>query len=141
MPLLVRWPGHIKPGAVNGDLVQNLDFAETFLDEAGEPVPGDMQGRSLEPLLEGKTPTDWRKSIYYHYYEFPAVHMAHKHYGVRTDRHKLIYFYQIDEWELYDLEKDPRELKSVYDDPAYAEKVKELKTELKRLRKQYGDTD
>jgi arylsulfatase A-like enzyme len=139
MPLLVRWPGHIKPGAINADLAQNVDFAETFLDLAGEPVPGDMQGRSLRPLLEGKTPADWRKSIYYHYYEYPAVHMVHKHYGVRTDRYKLIFFPELGEWELYDLEKDPHELKSVYADPASAEKVKELKAELERLRKQYGD--
>jgi arylsulfatase A-like enzyme len=120
-------------------LAQNVDFAETFLDLAGEPVPGDMQGRSLRPLLEGKTPADWRKSIYYHYYEYPAVHMVHKHYGVRTDRHTLIFFPELDEWELHDLEKDPHELKSVYDDPAYAETVKDLKAELERLRKQYGD--
>ncbi len=138
MPLLVRWPGVTRPGSENRDLVQNLDFAETFLDVAGVPVPDDMQGRSLVPLLKGETPDDWRKSVYYHYYEFPGWHDVQRHYGVRTDRHKLVYYYPIDEWELFDLEKDPDELKSVYDDPAYAGVAAELKTELARLRKENG---
>ncbi|MFN4259294.1 MAG: sulfatase [Gemmataceae bacterium] len=141
MPLIVRWPGVTKPGSVNTDLVQNLDFAETFLDMAGARVPDDMQGHSLVPLLKGETPKDWRKSIYYHYYEFPAVHMVQRHYGVRTDRHKLIHYYLIDEWELFDLQKDPDELKSVYDDPTYADTVKELKAELGRLREHYKVTE
>jgi hypothetical protein len=136
MPLLVRWPGVIKPGSENRDLVQNLDFAETFLDLAGVPVPGDMQGRSLVPLFEGQTPDDWRRSVYYQYYEFPGWHDVERHYGVRTDRHKLVHYYLIDEWELFDLEKDPDELRSVYDDPAYAPVVSELKAELQRLRKE-----
>jgi arylsulfatase A-like enzyme len=138
MPLLVRWPGKIKPGSVNRDLVSNLDFAETFLDVAGAPIPSDMQGRSLVPVLEGKTPADWRKTLYYQYYEYPSVHMVHRHYGVRTPRYKLMYFYGLDEWELYDLEKDPREMKNVYADPAYAPTVAELKAELARLRTQFG---
>lgn len=137
MPLVVRWPGVTKPGSENRDLVQNLDFAETFLDMAGVPVPDDMQGKSLVPLLKGQTPDDWRKSIYYQYYEFPGWHDVQRHYGVRTDRYKLVYYYLIDEWELFDLEKDPHELKSVYDDPAYADTVTELKAELERLRKEY----
>jgi arylsulfatase A-like enzyme len=139
-PLLVRWPGHTKPGSVNDNLVMNLDFPETFLAAAGVEIPDDMQGRSLVPLLEGKD-ADWRKSVYYHYYEFPGAHSVRRHYGVRTDRYKLIYFYEddVDEWELYDLEKDPHEMKSVYDDPAYAEVVKEMKAELQRLRDQYKD--
>jgi arylsulfatase A-like enzyme len=140
MPLMVRWPGVVKPGSENSDLVQNLDFAETFLDMAGVKGPDDMQGRSLVPLLKGKTPEDWRKSIYYHYYEWfgpNTVHNVQRHDGVRTDRYKLVHYYLIDEWELFDLKKDPRELKSVYKDPAYAMVVKELKTELERLRKLY----
>jgi len=141
MPLMVRWPGVVKPGSVNTDLVQNLDFAETFLDIAGADIPDDMQGRSIVPLLEGKTPDDWRKSIYYQYYEFPAVHSVRRHYGVRTQRHKLIHFYNIDEWELYDLKKDPDEMNSVYDDPKYADVVKELKAEIKRLQKKYKVPD
>jgi arylsulfatase A-like enzyme len=107
---------------------------------AGVKPPDDMQGRSLVPLLKGQTPQDWRKSIYYHYYEFPAVHMVQRHYGVRTDRHKLIHYYLIDEWELFDLQKDPDELKSIYQDSAYADVVKELKAELQRLREHYKVT-
>jgi len=140
MPLLVRYPKEIKAGSVNDDLVQNLDFAPTFLDFAGIDKPADMQGRSLRPLLRGRTPKRWRKSMYYHYYEYPAVHSVKRHYGVRTKRHKLIHFYHdIDEWELYDLKKDPDELKNVYNDPEYANIVKKLKAELKQLRKKYKD--
>ncbi len=141
MPLLVRYPKEIKPGSVNEDLVMNLDFAETFLDYAGARVPEDMQGASIRPLLQGRTPDDWRKSMYYHYYEYPAVHSVKRHYGVRTDRYKLIHFYNdIDEWELYDLEKDPDEMRNVCNDPAYAATVKGLTAELKRLREKYKDT-
>jgi arylsulfatase A-like enzyme len=140
-PLLVRWPGHIKPGSVSEAIVLNLDFAETFLDCAGAKIPADMQGRSLLPILQGKTPADWRKSMYYRYYEFPAVHMVNKHYGVRTDRYKLIFFHELGEWELYDLKNDPREMKSVYADPQYAGVVTELKGELARLREKYQDDD
>jgi len=137
MPLLVRYPRITKPGSVNRDLVQNIDFAPLFLDAAGQPTPADMHGRSLLPLLRGETPSDWRKSIYYHYYEYPAVHSVKRHYGVRTLRHKLIHFYHdVDEWELYDLEKDPHELNNVYADPAYAAVATELKAELERLRAQ-----
>jgi arylsulfatase A-like enzyme len=137
MPFLVRWPGVVKPRSVNADLVQNLDFAETFLDMAGLKAPPEMQGKSLVPLLKGKTPADWRKSIYYHYYEYPAVHMVQRHYGVRTPRYKLIHYYLAGEWELFDLEKDPGERKSVYAEPGYARVVKDLKAELQRLRKLY----
>ncbi len=140
MPLLVRYPKEIKPGSVNKDLVQNLDFAETFLDFAGVKAPDDMQGESLRKILQGKTPRRWRKSIYYHYYEYPAVHSVKRHYGVRTKRYKLIHFYNdIDEWELYDMKKDPNEMNNVYNDSGYAKVVKELKTELKRLREKYKD--
>lgn len=141
MPLIVRWPGVTEPGSVNTDLVQNLDFAETFLDIAGAAVPGRMQGRSIVPLLRGQTPEDWRRSIYYHYYEMPGSHNVARHEGVRTDRYKLIHFYRLGEWELYDLEKDRNEMHSVYDDPAYAEVVGRLKAELERLRERYGVTD
>jgi len=141
MPLLVRHPGEIRAGAVNEDIVLNLDFAETFLDCAGVTVPGDMQGRSLRPLLQGRTPEDWRSSMYYHYYEYPAVHSVKRHYGVRTRRYKLIHFYNdIDEWELYDLKNDPDELHNIYNDPQHVDTVKELKAELTRLRTQYKDT-
>jgi arylsulfatase A-like enzyme len=137
MPFIVRWPAAIKPGGENRDLVQNLDFAPTFLDLAHIKTPADMQGRSLLPLLKGSTPADWRKSIYYHYYEYPAVHSVQRHYGVRTERFKLIHYYLVGEWELFDLQKDAGERKSVYADPAYADVVKELKAELTRLRKLY----
>ncbi|MEZ6115435.1 MAG: sulfatase [Pirellulaceae bacterium] len=138
-PLLVRWPGMVKPGSVSTDMVMNLDFAETFLDIAGVQIPDDMQGRSLVPVLEQDTPDDWRKSVYYHYYEFPGPHSVRRHYGVRTERYKLIYYYYKDEWELFDLEKDPHELHSRYADPDYAETVDQLKVELQRLRQQYKD--
>ncbi len=141
MPLLVRWPGVVKPGSRNTDLVQNLDFAETFLEIAGLESPEDMQGRSIKPLLEGKTPGNWRDSIYYQYYEYPAVHMVQRHCGVRTDRYKLIHYYLIDEWELFDLEKDPEEDQSVYDDPEYADVVARLKEELDVLREKYKVKD
>ncbi|MBI1901854.1 MAG: sulfatase [Planctomycetia bacterium] len=133
-PLLVRYPGHIKPGSVNDDLALNLDFAETFLDFAGAKVPVDMQGRSLRPLLEGSTPPDWRTSAYYQFYEHPGVHNVHRHFGVATKKFKLMNFYSLKEWELYDLEKDPREMKNVYGDPAYAAVQAELHNELERLR-------
>ncbi len=136
-PLLVRWPGVVEPGSENSDIVSNLDFAETFLDVAGVEIPSDMQGASLVPLLKGRTPTDWRKSFYYHYYEFPGAHSVQRHYGVRTEHHKLIYFYQIDEWELYDLDQDSDEMANVYADPKYADVVADLKQELDRLRELY----
>jgi arylsulfatase A-like enzyme len=140
MPLLVRYPREVRPGSVNHDIVLNLDFAEMFLDYAGVGIPDDMQGRSLRPVLAGETPDDWRRSMYYHYYEYPAVHSVKRHYGVRTRRYKLIHFYHdVDEWELYDLQKDPDELRNVYSDPAYADTVRELKVELKRLRAKYMD--
>ena len=141
MPLLVRYPKEVRAGTVSDQIVLNLDFAETFLDYAGASVPGDMQGRSLRPLLRGRTPGDWRRSMYYHYYEYPAVHSVKRHYGVRTQRYKLIHFYNdIDEWELYDLKNDPDELKNVHGNPKYAGVIKELKEELKQLRAKYKDS-
>lgn len=133
-PLLVRWPNQIAPQSVNTAMVSNVDFAATFLDLAGATIPNDLHGRSLKPFFRNDPPSDWRSSFYYHYYEYPASHCVERHYGVRTERYKLIYFYQLDEWELYDLEEDPDELTSVYADPAYAAIVAELKTELERLR-------
>jgi arylsulfatase A-like enzyme len=141
MPLLVRWPGKIKPGSVCDKIVLNLDFAPTFLDCAGLPAAAEMQGRSFRGLLEGTAPTDWRTAMYYRYYEFPQPHHVQPHYGVRTERHKLAYFHQVDEWELYDLAKDPNELNNVYADPAYAATVRELKAELARLKQHYRDDD
>ncbi len=140
MPLLIRYPREIKAGSISDEMIMNLDFAETFLDYAGVPIPDDMQGRSFREILRGRKPKDWRKSIYYHYYEYPGYHSVKRHYGVRTNRYKLIHFYHdIDEWELYDLEKDPQEMKSVYNDPEYADIVKELTAELIRLRELYKD--
>lgn len=140
-PLLVRWPGRVKPGSINTDLVSNLDFAETLLDAAGVAIPAAMQGRSLVPLLQGEHPADWRRSHFYQYYEYPAVHMVRRHYGVRTDRYKLIHYYGLNEWELFDLENDPREMHSVYGEAEYADTVRNLKAELARLRTQYNVPD
>src|SRR5690606_4300224 len=118
-PLLIKYPREITPGTIVEEMVQNLDYAPTFLDFAGVDVPDDMQGESLRNLFNGKA-KDWRNSIYYTYYAYPAVHMVKRHYGIRTERYKLIHFYyDIDEWELYDLEEDPMEMKNVYNDPQY----------------------
>jgi arylsulfatase A-like enzyme len=152
MPLLIRYPREVKAASVNDNIVVNVDFAETFLDYAGLSVPGDMQGRSLRPLLQGGTPEDWRSSMYYRYWMHRAHFNIAAHFGVRTKRHKLIYYYGLPldargarpratrpEWELFDLEKDPMEMNNVYDDHAYADVVKELKIELIRLRKELED--
>jgi len=139
MPLIVKWPGVTKPGTVNTDLVQNLDYAETFLDIAGTEIPADMQGQSLVPLLKGETPDDWRDSLYYHYYEFPSVHMVAKQNGIRTERYKLIQFYQFGEWEFYDLEKDPEESMNQYGNSDYADVIEKLKVDLEKLRQEYRD--
>jgi arylsulfatase A-like enzyme len=142
-PLLVRWPGVTKPGSTSSDLVSNLDFAPTFLEAAGVPVPADVHGKSLAPVLKGQTPADWRKSFYYHYYEFPGPHDVRRHYGVVTDRYKLVHFYEpgVDYWEMFDLKTDPRELTSVYGKPEYATAQKKLEAELARLRKELKVTD
>ena len=137
-PLLVKWPGATKPGSVNRDIVSNLDFAETFLEAAGVAVPAEMQGHSMVPILKGKTPKDWRKSFYYHYYEYPGSHSVRKHYGVVTDRYKLVHFYEpgVDYWELFDRKNDPKELKSVFGEAGYAKVQRELEGELGRLRRE-----
>ena len=140
-PLLIQYPGHIKPGTKVDALVQNIDYASTFLEYAGLPIPSDIQGRSLVRLAEGKPEPGWRDSLYYHYYEYPDSHRVAPHYGVRSDRYKLIRFYgPVDYWEFYDLQKDPNEVENRIDDPAYADEIARMKAELERLRKQYGDT-
>ncbi|SDC10738.1 sulfatase family protein [Niabella drilacis] len=140
-PLLIRYPAEIPSGRRSAALVQNLDFAPTLLDYAGIQPPQDMQGRSFRRLLNGKD-TSWRDAAYYTYYEYPGIHAVKRHYGIRTDRYKLIHFYyDVNEWELYDLQKDPHELKSVYNDPAYAGTRKTMHKKLEQLRKQYGDSD
>jgi len=141
-PLLIAWPGNVKAGSRSDEMVQNLDFAQTFLDVAGVQEPDDMQGESLVPILTGKM-DDWtREAVYYHYYEYPAEHMVNRHYAIVTKEYKLIhYYFDLDHWELYDRNKDPKELTSVYDDPAYAEVRQKLHTELEEIRKKYGDSD
>lgn len=136
-PLIVRWPGVTAAGSRQPRaLVSVLDFPETYLAAAGVPVPADMQGRDLRPVLAGQVPADWRKSFYYHYYEYPGAHSVRKHYGVITDRYKLFYFYEpeMNYWTLIDRERDPQEMKNVYDDPAYADTRRTLHAELTRLR-------
>ncbi|HEY5918046.1 MAG TPA: sulfatase [Chryseolinea sp.] len=139
-PLLIAWPGKVKPGTRSDELVQNLDFAQTFLDAAGVPAPSDMQGDSMVPLLTGQ-PNKWKRdAVYYHYYEYPAEHMVNRHYAIVTKEYKLIHYYFVeDKWELIDRKKDPNELKNVYDDPAYAKVKKDLHARLEKLREKYKD--
>lgn len=152
IPLIVKYPGHVQPGSVNDDLVANIDIAPTLLDLAGLPVPEEMQGESILPLLEGRTPEHWRKAIYYRYWQ----HILHRdvtaHYGIRTGTHKLIYFYgrslgKTEEspvepcWEFYDLDRDPHEMNNLYDDPEYQPLIRHLKEDLVGLKEQYGDQD
>jgi arylsulfatase A-like enzyme len=140
-PLLIRYPKEIKAGTKISKLVQNLDFAPTFLDYAGIAIPKEIQGESFRKLVSGET-AEWRDAVYYTYYEYPSVHMVKRHYGISTERYKLIHFYyDVDEWEMYDLEKDPHEMKSVYNDPAYAEIQKMMHSRLTELRAKYGDSD
>lgn len=140
-PLLIRYPKEIKPGTKIDKLVQNLDFAPTFLDYAGIEIPKEMQGKSFRGLLNG-TSEKWRDAVYYTYYEYPSSHMVKRHYGVATERYKLIHFYyDIDEWEMYDLRTDPMEMTNIYDDPAHAAVREMLHRRLGELRSQYGDSD
>jgi arylsulfatase A-like enzyme len=152
MPFVIQYPAEISPGSINADIVLNVDFAQTFLDFADVQAPATMQGRSFRPLLGGRRPADWQTSMYYRYWMHKAHHNVYAHYGVRTADYKLIYYYNdalgqpgaIDEsyepeWELFDLRKDPRELHSVYHDPLYAEVVRELRAELRRLQESVGD--
>jgi len=140
-PLLISWPGKIDPGTRISKMVQNLDFAQTFLDAANINQPKDMQGESLIPLLLGQEENWNREAVYYHYYEYPAVHMVKRHYGIVTEKYKLAHFYyDIDEWELYDRFADPMEMKNVYNEPSYKEVVKKLKLQLAELRVKYKDS-
>lgn len=139
-PLIFQWKGHFKQ-KVSTALVQNIDLASTFLDFAGLPVPSDLQGLSLKPLLLGESKNVARQSLYYHYYEFPDPHHVHPHVGVRNNRHKLIYFYTIGEWEFYDLIKDPGEQSNQIKNSRYQRDIEFMKRELIKLRKQYKDTE
>jgi arylsulfatase A-like enzyme len=141
MPFLIRWPGVVKPGTRSDVIALNVDFAPTFLDAAGLAVPAEMQGRSLVPVLRGRTPADWRTSMYYRYYHDPGDHDTRAHYGVRTRTHKLIYFWKKDQWELFDLVNDPSELHNLYGEPGQEELTRTLKTELVRLKAAVHDDD
>lgn len=143
MPLIVHWPEGIEPGSVNTHLVQNLDFAPTILELAGAEVPARMQGQSFVPLLKGEQPENWRDAVYYQYFEGPEMvggwHDVARHYGVRTDRYTLVHFPDYGEWELFDLEADPDQLTSVYDDPDYSGIRQDLKNKIDELQKKYED--
>ena len=140
MPLIVKWPGVTKPDSRSVQMVQNLDYAQTFLEMAGAEIPSNMQGRSLVPILRNGKADDWRNSIYYHYYEYPSVHMIPRHYGIRTERYKLIHFYQFgNEWEMYDLKEDPDELTNIYGKADKKSLQKDLKEQLVAIRKFYDD--
>ena len=135
-----RWKEGLEYRDID-EFVQNIDYGPTILDLAGVEVPEDMHGESFLPLLKGEKVDDWRKSLYYHFYEYPAEHAVKRHYGVRTDRYKLIHFYNdIDEWELYDLKEDPSEMNNLYGKAGYEEITKQLQNELVSLQKQYNDT-
>ena len=140
-PLLIKWPAVIKPGSINHQMVQNLDYAQTFLEAAGIKAPADMQGESLIPIFKGNG-KNFRDAAYYHYYEYPSVHMVKRHYGIVTEKYKLIHFYyDIDEWELYDRRNDKNEMKNVYNDPKYAQIKSELHKKLAALRVKYKDSE
>jgi arylsulfatase A-like enzyme len=141
MPFLVRWPAAIKPGTKSDALALNIDFAPTFLEVGGLPSSSEMQGRSLLPLLSGRTPSDWRTSMYYRYYHDPGDHNTRAHYGVRTRTHKLIFFWKKDQWELFDLVNDPYELHNLYGEPGQDRLAAMLKAELARLKQEVRDTD
>jgi len=134
MPFMVKYPGKIKAGSVNEDIITNIDFAPTLLELAGISTTQKMQGTSFVPVLESNTPKDWQDGMYYHYYEFPFWHHVQPHYGIRTQKYTLAHFYyNIDVWELYDLEKDPDQVNNIYNNPNYADVVAELKVKLKNL--------
>lgn len=152
-PLIIRWPGHTKPGTINEDMILNLDHAPTFLEAAGGKVPDSMQGKSYKAILKGKTPPGWRQSMYYRYWmHLDGSHNVPAHYGVRTTRYTLIHFYGkalgmkgakdkdlTPEWEMYDNQKDPQQVRNVYADPAYATVLADLRKELERLKREAGD--
>ncbi len=137
MPCLVRYPGYIKPGSVSEDLLTNVDYAPTLLDIAGVNIPEDIQGKSFFPVMENKTKAPFRDAVYYHYYEYPYWHHVQPHYGIRTKEYKLIHFYyDVDTWELFDLEKDPNELNNLYGNPGYENIITDLKARLIELKKE-----
>ena len=142
MPLVMRYPGEIEAGYKSENIVLNLDFAPTFLDYANATIPEKIQGESLRKLFPGKDNTEWRNSMYYHYYEYPhGWHTVKRHYGIRTNRYKLIHFYNdIDQWELYDLETDPNEMNNIYNLPENKELIGSLKEKLGDLQHQYNDS-
>lgn len=141
-PLVMRWPGMIDAGTKSDEMVQNLDFAQTFLEAAGIAAPSDMQGESLMPLLTGNTSQWQRDAVYYHYYEYPSVHMVKRHYGIVTKDYKLAHFYyDVDEWELYDRKKDTLEMNNVYNDPEHSDVAAELRLKLAELRIKYKDSE
>jgi arylsulfatase A-like enzyme len=140
-PLLMRWKGKIKPGSINNDLTQNIDLAPTILDVAGEHIPAEVQGISLKPYMTGNIPPTKRTSLYYHYYEFPVDHHVYPHLGIRTSQYKLVYFYTVNEWELYDLKRDPSEKNNIYSNPANKSLVSQLKKQLVEQRSFYKDTE
>jgi len=138
MPLIIRYPGVVPKGQVSHDLILNVDFAPTFLDCAGVDIPKDIQGESFRKILRGRTPKNWRQSAYYHYYEYPAWHMVDAHYGIRTQRYKLIHYYgYTDEWEFFDLKEDPHEMDNRYNLPKYQDRIRQLKEELYALQAYY----
>jgi arylsulfatase A-like enzyme len=141
MPLLIRYPTKNRQARVNKDIIQNCDFAPTFLELAGINIPEDMQGKSFAGILQGEGSTSFRSAAYYHYYEYPGWHMVKKHYGIRTEKYKMIHFYDdIDAWELYDLEQDPHELVNHYHDTEYNAIKKQLHAQLNALIIQYADS-
>ncbi len=136
VPLLMQWPGHIPPGATSAALVQNIDFAPTLLAAAGVTAEKPMHGVSLLPLFVAD-PEPWNRDLYYHFYENPGFHGVARHYGVRTERYKLVYYYQNDEWELFDLVADPADQVNLYGKPGYEDISKDLQRRLHKLRVQY----
>jgi arylsulfatase A-like enzyme len=143
MPLVMRYPREIKSDQVCDKMVLNLDFAPTFLDYTNIKIPNEIQGESFRKIAGSSTKVEWRNSIYYHYYEFPhGWHSVKRHYGIRTERYKLIHYYNdVDLWELYDLKEDPNEVVNLYDNHGYEKIIEQLKIELKKLQKKYNDTE
>ena len=137
MPMVMSCPSIISPGTKINQLTQNIDFAPTFLDLCGIEIPADMQGISFKPLLEGKKVKNWRKYLYYHYYEFPGFHSVRAHYGIKGKRYKLIHFYKDNNWELYDLKTDPHEMNNIFGKPGTEKITCKLKAELKKLQQTY----
>tara|TARA_B100001245_G_scaffold231864_1_gene213258 strand:- start:652 stop:1230 length:579 start_codon:yes stop_codon:yes gene_type:complete len=142
MPIVMRYPKEVKAKQISDNIVLNIDFAPTFLDYAGVQIPSNYQGNSLRALARGNQESNWRKSMYYHYYEYPqGWHFVKRHYGVRTDRYKLIHFYEdIDAWEFYDLNNDPNEINNIYNNPNYSLAIERTRKELLKLQSEMGDT-